>query len=243
MIDYDVPPPPPDEYVYVDRPAFYFGDPDFGFARRHRRLCLPAAAAAGFRCVGATDPGGRIVHPAAAAVRGMLALCGRRCMCGRRRQHIFNNIHNTTVINTVINNPAPSPAAVAAAGGPRNGALVPVYLHMWSSVLADPAGQVAGAAECRIEAGRGACQSRAQCAAAGIAKDERVARSRCEGRAAAAGSTGRGWNEQAHDTRAGPAQSAKRKARTNGTRPAARRSEPDDFAGLQSGKSEGRRLA
>jgi hypothetical protein len=32
MIDYDVPPPPPDEIVYVDRPVFYFGDPDFGFA-------------------------------------------------------------------------------------------------------------------------------------------------------------------------------------------------------------------
>ncbi|MDE2331861.1 MAG: caspase family protein, partial [Bradyrhizobium sp.] len=32
MIDYDLPPPPPDEYVYVDRPVFYFGDPEFDFA-------------------------------------------------------------------------------------------------------------------------------------------------------------------------------------------------------------------
>src|SRR6266702_7202820 len=31
MLDYDVPPPPPDEIVYVDRPVLYFGDPDFGF--------------------------------------------------------------------------------------------------------------------------------------------------------------------------------------------------------------------
>ena len=31
MLDYDVPPPPPDEDVYVDRPVLYFGDPDFDF--------------------------------------------------------------------------------------------------------------------------------------------------------------------------------------------------------------------
>src|SRR5258708_6744385 len=31
MLDYDVPPPPPDEGIYVDRPVLYFGDPDFGF--------------------------------------------------------------------------------------------------------------------------------------------------------------------------------------------------------------------
>jgi uncharacterized caspase-like protein len=32
MIDYDVPPPPEDEFVYVDRPVVMFDDPDFGFA-------------------------------------------------------------------------------------------------------------------------------------------------------------------------------------------------------------------
>src|SRR5712672_2524033 len=31
VIDYDVPPPPPDEIVYVNRPVLYFGDPDFDF--------------------------------------------------------------------------------------------------------------------------------------------------------------------------------------------------------------------
>ena len=31
-IDYDVPPPPPDEMLYVDRPVLFLGDPDFGFA-------------------------------------------------------------------------------------------------------------------------------------------------------------------------------------------------------------------
>jgi uncharacterized caspase-like protein len=32
MFDYDVPPPPEEEIVYVDRPVFIFDDPDFGFA-------------------------------------------------------------------------------------------------------------------------------------------------------------------------------------------------------------------
>src|SRR5262249_28052352 len=32
VLDYDVPPPPPDEFVYVDRPVLAFDDPDFGFA-------------------------------------------------------------------------------------------------------------------------------------------------------------------------------------------------------------------
>ncbi len=32
MMDYDVPPPSPEEVVYVDRPVLLFGDPVFGFA-------------------------------------------------------------------------------------------------------------------------------------------------------------------------------------------------------------------
>ena len=32
VLDYDVPPPPPDEIVYVDRPVLMFSDPDFDFA-------------------------------------------------------------------------------------------------------------------------------------------------------------------------------------------------------------------
>jgi uncharacterized caspase-like protein len=32
MIEYDVPPPPRDEIIYIDRPVLYFDDPDFDFA-------------------------------------------------------------------------------------------------------------------------------------------------------------------------------------------------------------------
>ena len=31
VIDYDVPPPPPEEFIYVDRPVLAFGDPEFDF--------------------------------------------------------------------------------------------------------------------------------------------------------------------------------------------------------------------
>ncbi len=124
MLAYDLPPPPPDEIVYVDRPVFYFGDPDFGFAPPPPPpvyflpppppdfvLLAPPIVAVGLFLLprppfvpmpGFVRPPVNVVAPP--------------------NNIIFNNIHNTTVINTVINNPAPSPAAVAAAGGPRAGA-------------------------------------------------------------------------------------------------------------------------
>jgi hypothetical protein len=126
MIDYDVPPPPPDEFVYVDRPVFYFGDPEFGFAPPPPPpvyflgppppdfvVLAPPLLVAGLfilpRPVFVPMPG--FVRPPAYV----------RAPPGNI---IFNNIHNTTVINTVINNPRPSPAAIAAAGG-RGGTLGP----------------------------------------------------------------------------------------------------------------------
>jgi uncharacterized caspase-like protein len=119
MISYDVPPPPPDEFVYVDRPVFYFGDPEFGFAPPPPPpvfflgpppddfvVLAPPLVVAGLfllpRPMFVPMPG--FVRPPA-YVRGPPG------------NIIFNNIHNTAVINTVINNPAPSAAAITAAGG------------------------------------------------------------------------------------------------------------------------------
>ena len=70
MMDYDVPPPPPDEIVYVDRPVLYFGDPDV-------RLRAATAAAGLFLPPPPPDfvvlapplAGGRPVRAAAADVR------------------------------------------------------------------------------------------------------------------------------------------------------------------------------
>jgi uncharacterized caspase-like protein len=127
MMDYDVPPPPPDEIVYVDRPVFYFGDPDFGFEP-------PPPPPLFFL---GPPPDDFVVLAPPILVVGLFILPRPYFvpMPGFVRAPayvrappgniIFNNIHNTTVINTVINNRLPSPAAVAAAGGPRNGALGP----------------------------------------------------------------------------------------------------------------------
>jgi len=129
MMDYGVPPPPPDEFVYVDRPVFYFGDPDFGFAP-------PPPPPVYF--LGPPPDDFVVLAPPLVVVGVGLFLLPRPpfvAMPGFVRPPayvrappgnvIFNNIHNRTVINTVINNPSPSPAAVVAAGGPRSGTLGP----------------------------------------------------------------------------------------------------------------------
>jgi len=129
MMDYDVPPPPQDEFAYVDRPVFYFGDPDFGFAP-------PPPPPAYF--LGPPPDDFVVLAPPIVAIGAVgLFLLPRPAFVPfpayvRPPLHvvappgniIFNNIHNTTVINTVINNPSPSPAAINAAGG-RGGTLGP----------------------------------------------------------------------------------------------------------------------
>jgi len=126
MISYDVPPPPPDEFVYVDRPVFYFGDPEFGFAPPPPPpLFFLGPPPADF--VVLAPPilvAGLFILPRPMFVPMPAFVRPPVYVAAPPNNIIFNNIHNTTVINTVINNPAPSPAAVTAAGG-RGGALGP----------------------------------------------------------------------------------------------------------------------
>jgi uncharacterized caspase-like protein len=135
MIDYDVPPPPPDEVVYVDRPVVYFGDPDFGFAP-------PPPPPVYF--LPPPPPDFVVLAPPFAAV-GLFVLpqplfvpVPEYCrppvyVAPPPNNIIFNNIHNTTVINNVINVPPPqvaanNPAAAAAAAASAQpvGATTPV---------------------------------------------------------------------------------------------------------------------
>jgi uncharacterized caspase-like protein len=122
MIDYDVPPPPPDEVVYVDRPVFYFGDPDFGFAPPPPPpvyflpppppdfvVLAPPIVAVGLFLL----PRPMFV-PMPAYVRPPVYVQPPA------NNVIFNNIHNTTVINNVINNPAPPAGAATGAPTPPN---------------------------------------------------------------------------------------------------------------------------
>ncbi|MGY8633948.1 caspase family protein [Bradyrhizobium sp. 14AA] len=123
MIDYDVPPPPPEEVVYVDRPVLYFSDPDFGFAPPPPPpvYYLPP------------PPPDFVVLPPPLPVVGLFVLPQPVFVpipvfvrppvyvAPPPNNIIYQNIHNTTVINTVINQPpAPAPAAGGGAGGPGN---------------------------------------------------------------------------------------------------------------------------
>ncbi|MGY3659781.1 caspase family protein [Bradyrhizobium sp. USDA 376] len=122
MIDYDVPPPPPEEVVYVDRPVLYFSDPDFGFAPPPPPpvYYLPP------------PPPDFVVLPPPLPVVGLFVLPQPVFVpipvfvrppvyvAPPPNNIIYQNIHNTTVINTVINQaPAPAPA-VGAGAGPAN---------------------------------------------------------------------------------------------------------------------------
>lgn len=123
MIDYDVPPPPPEEVVYVDRPVLYFSDPDFGFAPPPPPpvYYLPP------------PPPDFVVLPPPMPVIGLFVLPQPVFVpipvfvkppiyvAPPPNNIIYQNIHNTTVINTVINRPsAPPTGAGGGAGGPGN---------------------------------------------------------------------------------------------------------------------------
>jgi uncharacterized caspase-like protein len=135
MIDYDVPPPPPDEIVYVDRPVFYFGDPVFGFAPPPPPpiYYLPppppdfVVLAPPFAAVGLFILPQPLFVPIPAYCRPPVYVAPPP------NNIIFNNIHNTTVINNVINVPPPqvaagnaASAAAAAASTQPVGATTPV---------------------------------------------------------------------------------------------------------------------
>ncbi|WP_025036560.1 caspase family protein [Bradyrhizobium sp. DOA9] len=123
MIDYDVPPPPPEEVVYVDRPVLYFSDPDFGFAPPPPPpvYYLPP------------PPPDFVVLPPPLPVVGLFVLPQPVFVpipvfvrppvyvAPPPNNIIYQNIHNTTVINTVINQPPPAPPPAAGpAPGPGN---------------------------------------------------------------------------------------------------------------------------
>jgi uncharacterized caspase-like protein len=135
MVDYDVPPPPPAEFAIIDRPVVYFGDPVFGFAPPPPPpvFFLPP------------PPPDFVVLPPPFPVVGLFVLPQPRFVAfpafvrppvyvaPPANNIIFNNIHNTTVINNVINvqPPAvaagnPAAAAAAAAGVAPVGATTPV---------------------------------------------------------------------------------------------------------------------
>lgn len=117
-LDYDVPPPPPDEVVYVDRPVLYYGDPEFAFAPPPPPplFFLPPPPPDFVVLAPPPVPIGLFVLPSPFFVAMPAYVAAPAYIVPPPNNIVFNNIHNTTVINTVINNPNPTPAQLAAAG-------------------------------------------------------------------------------------------------------------------------------
>ena len=129
MIDYDVPPPPPEEVVYVDRPVLYFSDPDFGFAPPPPPpvYYLPPPPPDFVVLEPPLPVVGLFVLPQPMFVPIPVFVRPPLYVAPPPNNIIYQNIHNTTVINTVINRPAapPPPAAGGGPAGPGQGILAP----------------------------------------------------------------------------------------------------------------------
>src|SRR5690348_1065364 len=117
MFDYDVPPPPPDEFVYIRRPVIVFDDPVYAFAPPPPPpvYFLPPPEPDFVVLPPPPPPVGVFILPTPAFVVMPRYVRPPAYVRPPPNNIIFANIHNTTVINTVINNPAPAAAAPAAA--------------------------------------------------------------------------------------------------------------------------------
>jgi uncharacterized caspase-like protein len=137
VLDYDVPPPPPDEFVYVDRPALMFGDPEFDFAPPPPPplFFLPPPPPDFIVLEPPPPPIGLFILPQPFFVPIPVYVRAPVYVAPPPNNIIFANIHNTTVINNVINRPAQpgpvvpgapnAPGSRAAKGGPASGGVTP----------------------------------------------------------------------------------------------------------------------
>jgi uncharacterized caspase-like protein len=130
VMDYDVPPPPPEEIVYVDRPALMFSDPEFDFAPPPPPplFFLPAAPPDFIILEPPPPPIGLFILPQPFFVPIPVYVRAPVYVVPPRNNIIFANIHNTTVINNVINRPPPPVPVAPGAGNVRpnvKGGVVP----------------------------------------------------------------------------------------------------------------------
>ncbi|MCA6114120.1 caspase family protein [Bradyrhizobium sp. WSM 1738] len=126
VIDYDVPPPPPEEIVYIDRPVLAFGDPEFDF--------VPPPPAPVYYLPPPPDdfvvleppppPVGLFILPQPVFVPIPVYVRPPRYVAPPPNNVIFANIHNRAVIDSIINRRGPPPPAAGpgAAGMARPGA-------------------------------------------------------------------------------------------------------------------------
>src|SRR6202011_172784 len=121
-IVYDIPPPRPAEIVYVDRPVLVFDDPEFGFVPPPPIVFL-APPPPYLVFLPPPPPVELFVLPVPIFVPVPVFIDPPAYVVPPPGNVIFNNIHNTTIINNnanVINpgapNPPPAPGLPTAAG-------------------------------------------------------------------------------------------------------------------------------
>jgi uncharacterized caspase-like protein len=143
MIDYDVPPPPPEEVIYVDRPVLMFSDPEFGFVPPPPPpvFFLPPPPPDFVVLPPPIAPVGLFVLPQPVFVPIPVFVRAPVYVAPPPNNIVFTNIHNTTVINTVINRPPVaglSPGSLAPAVSGRAtpaGPAVPPAVAMRASLI------------------------------------------------------------------------------------------------------------
>jgi hypothetical protein len=131
VITYDVPPPPPEEVIYIERPVLAFDDPDFGFAPPPPPpiIFLPPRPVY-FVDLPPPPPVYAFVLPVPDYSPVPVWVRPPEYVAPPPSNIIYNNIHNTVVVNNTTNvvtitNPsghaqtiAPPPAAPAQGAGP-----------------------------------------------------------------------------------------------------------------------------
>ena len=121
MLDYDVSPPPPEEVDYVDRPVLYFSDPGFGFEPTPPPpvYFLPPPPPDFVVLAPPIVTVGLFILPRPVFVPIPVFVRPPAHVAPPPNNVVFNNIHNTTVINTVINQPSAAPGSPTAAAAAR----------------------------------------------------------------------------------------------------------------------------
>src|SRR6266550_2143270 len=121
VIAYDVPPPPPDEFVYVERPMLMFSDPEFDFAPPPPPpvFFLPPPPPDFVVLEPPPPPYGLFILPQPYFVPIPVYVRAPVYVRPPPNNIIFANIHNTAVINNVINRPPPPAGPGAGNVGPN----------------------------------------------------------------------------------------------------------------------------
>jgi uncharacterized caspase-like protein len=127
MLDYDVPPPPPDELVYIDRPILAFNDPYFDFVPPPPppTYYLPPPPPDFVELAPPIVTAGLFILPRPVFVPIPVFVSPPVYVAPPLNNVVFHNIHNTTVINIVINQPAATPGSPTAAAAARAGTSAP----------------------------------------------------------------------------------------------------------------------